>query len=501
MRRRMPRSSYSRPHPIPRALLAGSLIVALAALVLLAQAGGPAAAQGAGNPSCAAALNPGGTVNEQDTVRAGAASPLPVDWPARRHGLPKRVDLRTTTTSFNRLYEFALLDGDLYARRRGAGEPWRLVPLPSCLAGHLTAISADDDEMIGLDHTRQVYAMDNALKDPAQWNWSSRWGPPVWTGSGFTIPGGTKAWTWSVISRAEDETWTDPAGNRTPVGDYKVSHIWGLRGGGRLLDFWDPWLPRDNSYQMCGPHRSRFRAVNISASGSHVFVIGKRGDMFTRLYDFDLSGHDQVFFDYSYEDQRGAGDGAPIQLPAEPWTRQPKIHGTITSAISISTFGLDAVHGRLRVAGRKDGETGYWQRDLAAPRKKGWRFHVTGGPLPGKVLHNPRGNTSKRGLGPSADIEYSGDTPSGKVRIPNFNAHCSPATVEVTGTDGDTRRLTLHSVDGLRQVERAENLDSNPREYYGALEYPSGEIRTVTVLATSTELVVPELGWTLTRAG
>ncbi|MEZ5062048.1 MAG: hypothetical protein R2700_11145 [Solirubrobacterales bacterium] len=495
----MPRSPHSRPHPIPRALLAGSLIVALAALVLLAQAGGPAAAQGAGNPSCAAALNPGGTVNEQDTVRAGAASPLPVDWPARRHGLPKRVDLRTTTTSFNRLYEFALLDGDLYARRRGAGEPWRLVPLPSCLAGHLTAISADDDEMIGLDHTRQVYAMDNALKDPSQWNWSSRWGPPVWTGSGFTIPGGTKAWTWSVISRAEDETWTDPAGNRTPVGDYKVSHIWGLRGGGRLLDFWDPWLPRDNSYQMCGPHRSRFRAVNISASGSHV-VVGKREGT---ILASTTSTSPAMMRSSSTTPTRsaGAGDGAPIQLPAEPWTRQPKIHGTITSAISISKFGLDAVHGRLRVAGRKDGETGYWQRDLAAPRKKGWRFHVTGGPLPGKVLHNPRGNTSKRGLGPSADIEYSGDTPSGKVRIPNFNAHCSPATVEVTGTDGDTRRLTLHSVDGLRQVERAENLDSNPREYYGALEYPSGEIRTVTVLATSTELVVPELGWTLTRAG
>ena len=97
-----------------------------------------------------------------------------------------------------------------------------------------------------------------------------------------------------MISPVEDHNWTDPAGNRTAIGAGKVSHIWGLRRGGRRLTFWDPWLPLDESYEMCGPHRGRFRAVNLSASGSWVFVIGRRGDMFTRPYDFDLSGHDDV---------------------------------------------------------------------------------------------------------------------------------------------------------------------------------------------------------------
>ncbi len=71
--------------------------------------------------------------------------------------------------------------------------------------------------------------MDNALKDPASFHWTSRWGPPVWTGLGFSIPTDLRAWSWSVISPVEDHNWIDPAGNRTPIGEGKVSHIWGLR--------------------------------------------------------------------------------------------------------------------------------------------------------------------------------------------------------------------------------------------------------------------------------
>ena len=192
---------------------------------------------------------------------------------------------------------------------------------------------------------------------------------------------------------------------------------------------------------MCGPHRGRFRAVNLSASGSFVFLIGRRGDLFTRLYDFDISGHDPVFFKYAYEDQSGAGEGAPIQLPAEPWAEQPKIPGRITDAISIHKEGPGTVHRILRVEGRSGGETGYWERDVAAPRAEGWAFHATGEPLAGRRLRNPARDTSARGLGPGEDLRFEMSADGVEAALTNFNVYCSPARLYVR-EDGEVTRVS-----------------------------------------------------------
>jgi hypothetical protein len=427
----------------------------------------------------------GGSAGLPDHVPGESGSEPPATWPEAPAGLlPAAVHLRTPSQSFNRLYEFATDGGRIYARARDSSGPWRQMPLPLCFDGRVAAISADDDELIALDTSRRVYTMDNALKDASLFNWTSRWGTPFWTGPGYTLPV-VRAWSWSVISPLEDESWIDPAGNRTQVGSGKVSHIWGLRHGGQRLTFWDPWLPLDESYEMCGPHRGRFKAVNLSASGSFVFVIGRRGDMFTRFYDFDISGHDPVFFNYSYEDQRGKGDGAPIQLPAARWVEQPKIPGAITAAISIHKTGTGSVHRILRVEGRRRRKTGYWERDVASPPAGGWTFHATGLPLTRKRLRNPRRDTSKRGLGRSENRRY------GELR--KFNVYCSPARIRKGG-----RRLVLHHVDGLRQQARSRGLDDVPRTQYGAVE-ENGKFTEVTVQATRDEVTIEELGWTFKR--
>lgn len=445
------------------------------------------------------ALNPGGTAGNPDQVPGEAGAPFPVSWPRAADGLlPDRVDLRTERESFNRLYEFATRGGEIYGRTRGGSEPWRRLPLPLCFAGQVDSISLDDDEMIALDRTGRIFTMDNALKDATLFNWTSRWGNPVWLGPGFTLPDDRRAWSWSVISPLEDGTWTDPAGNRTAIGAGKVSHIWALRPGGQRLTFFDPWLPLDQSYEMCGPHRGRFRAVSLSASGSFVFVAGRRGDLFTRLYDFDIAGHNPVFFDYSYEDQGGAGDGAPIQLPGARWVEQPKIPGTITSAISIHKVGAGAVHRILRVEGRKRGRTGFWQRDVAAPPAAGWEFHPTGVPLEGRRLRNPARDTSAGGLGASENRRYRMRAAGIRATLRNFNPYCSPARLRVR-EGGGLRRLRLHTVDGLRQQPRARGLDATPRLQYGALEGPPGTFREVTVQATRTEVEIEELGWIFRR--
>ena len=477
------------------------LAAALAAAVLPARAEAQSPVQlveeGAVEQSCRTLA--GGTAGTPDQAPVDQGVGIPPTWPAAPAGLlPARVDLRTATETFNRRYAFAIRRGGIYVRaREGATGPWRELPLPPCFAGRVASISADDDELIAVDDARRVYTMDNALEDASLFDWTSRWGTPFWAGPGLQLPADLRAWSWSVVSPAEDRTWTDPAGNRTAIGAGKVSHIWGLRRGGRRLTFWDPWLPVDDSYEMCGPHRGRFRAVSLSASGSFVFVIGRRGDMFTRLYDFDISGHDPVFFTYSYEDQRGQGDGAPIQLPGAPWVRQPKIHGVITSAISIHKVGTGTIHRILRVEGRRRGRTGYWQRDVASPRSDGWRFHASGRPLSRPWLRNPRRDTSRVGLARSEDRRYvMRDGPVTAV-MRDFSAYCSPAHIRYR-EDGRVRHLRLHHVDGLRQQARGRGLDDVPRTQYGAVE-DGGRFTTVTVQATRSEVRLKELGWVFKR--
>jgi hypothetical protein len=440
-----------------------------------------------------------GTMGTPDDYASASPGQFPASWPEAPAGLlPGTVPMRTESTTFNRLYEFVTTGGTIYGRIRDSQDPWRELPIPLCFAGRVDSIALDDDELIALDTTGRIFGMDNVLKDPASFNWTSRWGPPFWTGPGYQLPTDLRAWSWSVLSKVEDHNWTDPAGNRSAVGDGKVSHIWGLRRGGRRITFWDPWLPLDESYEMCGPYRGRFRSVDLSASGSWVFVIGRRGDLFARPYDFDLSGHDSFFIDYSYEDQRGAGPGAPIQLPAAPWIHLPKIDGRITGEISIHKVGFDMVHRILRVEGRRDGRTGYWERDVADPPSAGWRFHATGLPLQGRPLRNPSQDTSRIGLARGEDHRYvmHGEGTSGVLR--DYNVYCSPSHLKVR-EGGKTTRYLLHSVDGLRQAPRARGLDDQPREQYAALEGPPGHFRTVTVHATRSQVVVDELGWTFER--
>ena len=403
--------------------------------------------------------------DEGNPLHEGDASDAP-------RGLPAQVVFRSTTQTFNRRYQFALAGGDIWYKSNsevtGIREPWARLPVSACFAGRVTGISADDDELIAVDADRWVYGMDGALKASRFFNWSLRWGPPVWTGPGLRLPAGITTWSWSVVSQLEDGTWTDDAGNAHQVGDGKVSHIWLLGHGGQRLTYLDPWLANDLSYEMCGPLRGRFRSVNLSASGSTVFVVGRYGDLWTRLYDFDIAGADPVFFDYAYDDQRGVAKPR-IQLPSPAWVRQPKVPGAITDRISIHKVGAGATHRELRVEGVRAGVVGYWHKDIQAPR---WSFTPTGGALAGHRLANPAGDSSARDLAPGEDRRYAGAVPGGTVSIADFNASCSPARVDVRLATGETFALRLHTTDNIRQFRRARGLDDDPRMLNGMLEIP-----------------------------
>jgi hypothetical protein len=446
----------------------------------------------------------GGTagLHEKDAQRAlqeGLFAPVAVPDGPVPAGLPDRVDLRSLTRTFNRRYAFVLRDGHVYFRPV-ASRAWLRLPVPSCFDGDVRAISVDDDELLAIDSARHVFTMDGALRDTVWFNWTERWGPAFWTGGGRRLPPGSK-WSWSVLSPLEDKTWTDPAGNRQPVGDAKVSHVFMLRGGGQRVVYMDPWLPADDSYEECGPARGRFRSIALSAAASTVFVMDRAGAMYTRTNDFDMSGADSFFLKYSYADQRGKA-GAPIQLPPLDWVRQPRIRGRVRDAISIHKTGSGSDSRMLRVAGVR----GFWEKALTA---RSWRFVRTGETLGAHAVRN-RGPVR---LGRSADRAYAGDG----VSVPDFNIACSPAKLLVRLAGGRSVRLTLHSVDAIRQTPRAAGLDDEPRLTQGTIEAPAavlsstdpevrafvakvltgGRYTQATIDATRGALVFREQGWTL----
>lgn len=509
------------------------LAAALAgAATLAAPLAAPATGAAAAPQRCPKLL--GGTAGQRETnagrtgrdtgngLRPGARTGAP-RW------LPANVWLRGTRATYNRRYQFALASGHVWFKSRtevtGIRQPWARLRVPRCLDGHVTGISADDDELIALDDARSVYTMDFALGNRSRFNWTRRWGPLFWKGDGRRLPAGMLAWSWSVISPREDRTWTDTAGHRHPVGKDKVSHIWMLLRGGRELRFTDPWLARDLSYRACKPHRDRFAAAALSTSGSTLFVEGRYGDLYTRLYDFDIAGDDPLFFHYSYADQRGLAHPV-IQLPSPPWVRQPKVPGRITSAISVEKVGRGAIHRVLRVEGLDArGRTGFWQKDITQRSARAWRFHATGLPLRGRRIANPRGDTSGRGLAPGADRRYVRASAGGfSGEISNFDLVCSPAALRVRLGGGASLDLVLHTTDRIRVFTRGPYLDSNPWELGATIEVPaatwarratlpaaarefiaaqlSGRRYTDTqLMATRAKLEFPKLGWTFAYAG
>ncbi|MFC9993324.1 hypothetical protein [Nocardia sp. NPDC127526] len=421
-----------------------------------------------------------GTVGTPEvTVDHGAAGLT--DLPLADIALPDRVYFRTSTETFNRRWSFAARNGNLYVKAAEAQGDWRSMALPACLGGRIAGVSADDDEVLAVDESGRFYTMDHALSAPRDWNWSSRYGTPLWTGPGNSLPPGTLDWTWSVLSPAEDHVWRDTAGNDHPVGGAKVSHVFALTDDGTRIRYIDPWLPVDHSYEMALP--PRFRAIALSTSASTTLVVNRHGDLYTRLYDFDISGADKVFFRYSYADQRGLPEApdmlseridngtAAIQLPAPAWVRQPKVPGAITDRISIHKTGAGSDARELRVEGIDNGRTGYWTKDLTADQ---WAFVPTDQPLGGERIANTADDRSADPAVPLSPYDYAGRAAAGwSAAIENFDAAVTPTPLRLDFGDGLRLDLILHTVDGLRQAPQAPGLTAQPRRFDGAIEIPS----------------------------
>lgn len=470
--------------------------------------------------SCAALTLPG---------RAGAW-PLPVHFPNVGIGLltmpfapagvverlPARIELRTPNSGFNEAWQFALVDGNLYVKAFAGESGWRTAPLPNCLRGRISAISVDRSRLVALVPGGRVYTLDLADQTPELWWWTACFGSPIWLDpTGTQVRPASRAWSFSwldpeyveLIPFRQQGFWTDPAGKQQPVGGAGVTTVFVLSPDGNRIVILDPWLPGsdplkisnpefadDYSYELPGPLDGRFQAVNLSASGSTTFLINEYGDMHTRLWDFDISGADTLFFSYTYggkPDRASAPTNfdawvgqfeflrpffpqyTGIHLPPPSWVRQPKIPGEITSTISVHTTGGRSEQRELRVEGSQNGRTGFWHKPVDTGD---WSFTPNDRPLTAEVLDNRDGDTSTLTMVGPTGVHYGYRDPAGwTMSMRDYDYADDIMSVRLCAADGSCTDLSMFLASTPRFGWQPEGLSDTPRTYHGLLESPQDD--------------------------
>lgn len=425
-------------------------------------------------------------------------SPLPTLSPV--NNLPDKVYFRTATESFNRRYYVALRKGSIWFKPNeettGIKDEWQLLgktgkPDASFRFGtpaEITAISADGIHLMARSESGVFYRGTNLTSNISRiFNWDDRWGWWGAKGPGLKDEIHGIAWCVSDAFPLHLKYYEDANGQKQGIG-FGVAHLYYLSADGTKIYFNDWWLPADWSRQVATPLRGTFRAINLSASGSTIFIIGQNGQMYTRMYDFDISGENPLLT-YSYV--KSHRHGTTRKLPPPNWALQPPITtGKYTGRITIFQNGQGNAARVLRVEGEQEGKTGFFYKNIF---DSVWSFQQTGLPLdlPFVDKSNPAlpvDVTSPFDRKLQGTLLRADPQNPLQLEFVNFNIGCPPAKVRpliggqmVKRHDGTLLEFTFYHtqtlVTSLRPVDFWDC--GQKADIWGALLIPHDMYRTI----------------------
>ncbi len=409
---------------------------------------------------------------------------------------PKHVYFKDNTGGFNDIYEYALVEGTLYLKKKDTSDQWRVAPQPESLKGNLKCMSCDNKSVYLVDNKGWTYGTWAARKDTAEWFWMTAVCGTMETTPMWKLTNSENGqWADSSVSPDYDEFYIDSDGKVTSIGGSGCTDLYYLNPDDNTkIVYCDPWLPGDDSREIASPLHGTFQVKSLSASSSTLFITNEYGDLYTRLFDYDISGGDEIFFTYSYYPQDGKEDNvnsplndtlngsndpryAQIRVPAEAWYQQPKIDGTITDRLTIQSLGGDSNNRILRVEGMKNGKTGYFEKMLYDAK---WTFHATGQPLKGTILKNSAKDTSANDVTEETGIDYGGYIGGGAwLQVTDFNYAATENQCYITvgsGKNAVTVPVTLvmmygnlGSATSSQVFPHSKGLTEEARVYNGAL--------------------------------
>ena len=220
--------------------------------------------------------------------------------------LPDAVYIKTRTQSFNLYHYYIVREGLVwYKSIDPENEPkdWTLFAgngLPKN-AKSIMEISADADELVALSDEGNFYryCFDRTIAHKSN-EWLDKQGWPEPKQLYFDMRT-SKNLSWAIGKRNKHVLYyEDPFGNQHHNGTMEIVTTYVLLEDGQEICYCDPGLPSDFSRNYIGPERGAFIAVSLSASASTMFVINDKGEMYTRLADFDTIGCDPMWFKYTY---------------------------------------------------------------------------------------------------------------------------------------------------------------------------------------------------------
>ncbi len=427
---------------------------------------------------------------------------------AECEGLPSIINIKTPTRTFNFLFYIALTDEGLICVKpikpfKNYQSSWQLLNKTGLVDDKeeqkfdrpekVISLQADADEVIAMSNDLRLYFF-RWLKNPTFPGKPGHWNDLLgWPLTEKFIIGkrvlGTKTkeevtknpWllNWGIGRRNQIVGHFEDAAGRSHTGGGGLTSYYFLSPKGDEIYFSDSGLPTDQSHTMNGPRRGRFHIRGLDVSASTVFVINDRGEMFTRMADFDTIGSDVMFFNYSYN--KNVIDPDTFIIPSEDWLEHDKIklkgNAKISSVITIVLTGQGNTGRELRVAGTdSEGRIGHY---FKAINKKGdWSFHLDNNiQIPEWRFLNP---DNERDDFPLKDHILMGKIIISEKNkkeivlnaiIPDFNLYSSPMLLNID-YKGKTYNLKLHLVEQWFHLKRfAPGSDGTPYQTMGTLEF------------------------------
>ncbi|MBR5645120.1 MAG: hypothetical protein IKX23_00580 [Treponema sp.] len=426
---------------------------------------------------------------------------------------PEEIVIKTMTQTFGFEYEFCLVEGKIWYKKRGSSKTeWKLyleTGLPFSRKNEfktverVVEIMADADCLYAFSSDGKLYRTYlKKITSYPPFEWVDYFGWPkkiqLYQNSAVKDKKG-----WAVgSSRLDVEYYTDVNGNEHNYGPLGVESITFLCGDGKSIRYSDPACPSDFSHSFKMPDDEAFTAVNISESASTIFLIGNDGTLYTRLVDYNTVGSDPMLYEYTYEKVKTEYNGSNKKsnttkwaLPNEPWTKQPRLpkDAQITKYITIIQNGKGNDARELRVAAKDSrGRTGYFYKAINETQ---WNFRQVELKLPGNAFLKNIKSSGKKTSG----IKYTGGIWMNGSRLEA--AECSVEDFDFAEGPFNLK-IDYYFIDGIRSEDKKfyiseiwtpflrlkPGYEAEPIRYFGTEE--NGRIHDYYIEATSSYLLI-----------